>query len=100
MIIDTNTTININFAATGEEEIIQNLSILYSTPKGSVPFDREFGIDWTIIDNPLPVAKSLLIAEYITATKKYEPRVEVVSVDFNSYEDGNILKPKVVVNLV
>ncbi|PKL00073.1 MAG: hypothetical protein CVV56_08135 [Tenericutes bacterium HGW-Tenericutes-1] len=100
MIIDTNANIKIDFGAIGAQEIMQNLSVLYSTPQGSVAFDREFGIDWSILDNPLPIARSLLISEYIIKTKKYEPRAEIVSIDFLNEDDEALLKPKVVIKLV
>lgn len=76
-------------------EIIRNLNVIYSTPKGSVAFDRNFGIDLSILDLPINIAKAKLVAEYIKITKKYENRVKVKEVLF-TYLDGNLI-PKVVI---
>ena len=41
------------------------LNILYRTPVGSVALDRDFGLDWSFLDLPLPDAKARLEAELI-----------------------------------
>lgn len=87
---------NINLNAQGNDEIYQNLQILYTTPAGTVPFDREFGINYDLLDNPTPIAQGRLIVEYIEKTRKYEPRVSVKEVNFETNEDGSII-PKVVI---
>ena len=80
-------------------EIIQNVRTVISTTQFSVPLDRRFGIDGTVIDFPLPVAMARISAEVIRAITEYEPRCRVVSVDFESIvatdaEEGHLL-PKV-----
>lgn len=80
-------------------EIIQNVRTIISTTQFSVPLDRRFGIDGTIIDLPLPVAMARISAEVIRAITEYEPRCRVVSVDFEETittdaEEGR-LTPKV-----
>ena len=45
--IDTS-GVKIIFDAIGSDEILQNLRTLYTTPQGTVPFDRDFGIDFKI----------------------------------------------------
>ena len=80
-------------------EIIQNVRTIISTTQFSVPLDRRFGIDGTVIDLPLPVAMARISAEVIRAITEYEPRCRVVSVDFESTaatdaEEGHLL-PKV-----
>lgn len=83
-------------------EIIQNVRTIISTTQFSVPLDRRFGIDGTVIDLPLPVAMARISAEVIRAITEYEPRCRVVSVDFErteateatDAEEGHLL-PKV-----
>ena len=80
-------------------EIIQNVRTIISTTQFSVPLDRRFGIDGTVIDVPLPVAMARISAEVIRAITEYEPRCRVVSVDFESTvatdaEEGHLI-PKV-----
>ena len=77
------------------QEVIQNVRMIITTPKGTVPLDREFGIDATVVDKPLPVAQAQLARDIVNAVKKYEPRAKVKRVDF---EDGSeaingVLKP-------
>lgn len=90
----------INFGATGNAEIIQNVRMILSTPQYSVPLDREFGIDGTLIDKPLPIAKAKITAAIITAIQKYEPRVKIEKVIFEGIGDEGILKPKVKVVII
>lgn len=73
------------------------LSLLYNTRAGECALDRDFGLDWSIVDLPLPEAKARLAAEIITKTRKYEgDRADVSSVSFLVKEDG-VLVPKVVI---
>jgi phage baseplate assembly protein W len=91
---------NINFAAQGNEEIFQNLMVLYTTIEGTVPFDREFGINIDFIDEPAPIAQGKLIVEYTQKTRRFEPRASVSEVKFGvNPQTGNFI-PKVVINLV
>lgn len=80
-------------------EIIQNVRTIISTTQFSVPLDRRFGIDGTVIDLPLLVAMARISADVIRAITEYEPRCSVVSVDFEETittdaEEGR-LTPKV-----
>jgi phage baseplate assembly protein W len=92
--------IKVNFSVEGIDEIYQNLKTLFSTPVGTVVFDRDLGIDWSILDLPLPQAKAALTIEYIEKVRKYEPRVKVSEVAFIVDGTNGILKPKVVIEVV
>ena len=50
---------NIDFAP-DSEEIHQNLRTILTTARGSVPLDRNFGIDMSVIDLPIPLYKAKL----------------------------------------
>ena len=90
---------NINFEAQGNEDILQNLKVLLTTPIGSVPFDRDFGIDFGIIDNPVPIARGKLIVEYTDKIKRYEPRARIKEVNFIPSVENGTLIPKVVIEI-
>ena len=75
-----NTPKPIKLGLTGIEEIAQNIHLILSTPKGSVPLDRNFGINWDLIDKPFPATIQLLKAEVVKAIETYEPRVKVKEV--------------------
>lgn len=86
-------------ASTAAEDICRCLAILYATPVGSVALDREFGLDWDFVDLPTEVAKAKMAAEIIGKTRKYEPRVLVQEVKWETSNEGE-LKPKVVIQVV
>lgn len=75
--------INLN-EADYTKSILQNVSIILRTIKGSCPMYRDFGIDATLIDRPIPAAKVLLFSQVREAIEEYEPRVRVTSVDFDT----------------
>lgn len=91
---------NVNDASADVSECLKNL---YTTPKGTVPFDRDFGLDWSVLDLPLNIAKGRYSLEVIEATRKYEWRVLVEEVRFeNSLKvalEGKLI-PKVVLRYV
>jgi phage baseplate assembly protein W len=95
----SNVALQINFAAAGADEVIQNVKTIITTPAGTVPFDRDFGIDWSILDLPIQDAKARLTVEYIEKIKKYEPRASIKSVSFVVNEQGQLI-PKVVIDIV
>ena len=90
---------DINFAPASEaEEILQNVRTIITTPKFSVPLDRYFGINCSVVDRPMPVAQAQLASDIITAIREYEPRVVVTGITYEATDDGN-LKPKVQVSI-
>jgi len=97
--IDLNSTeIEINAGATGDEEIYQNIKVIITTAVGTVPFDRDFGIDYSMIDSPTEIAKGFLTVEIIEKVRKYEPRADVKEVLFNVIDEKII--PRIILNLV
>lgn len=81
----------INFApATLAEEVMQNVRMIISTIKYSVPMDREFGIEGAILDRPVNVAKAHLTNEIFRAVRRYEPRAVIESIDFDGDESGRL----------
>jgi len=68
--------------AAAAEEIAQNVRMILTTPKGSVPLDRDFGLDFDVVDRPTPRARALMGVEIVRQVGRYEPRARVVSVDW------------------
>lgn len=64
--------------------VLQNIALILTTRKGTVPFYRDFGLDWSFLDKPLPVAKVMMIARVREAVERWEPRATVVRVDFST----------------
>jgi hypothetical protein len=81
------------------EEVIQNVWFLLSSVEYDIPLNRAFGLNATYIDKPIETAKALLTADLYDKIAEYEPRAEIVSIDFTvDYESGK-LKPKVEVEV-
>lgn len=83
------------------KSILQNVSIILRTIKGTCPMYRGFGIDASAIDRPIPAAKVLLLSQIREAVEEYEPRVRVKSVDFDTREEmQGVLIPIVEVEII
>lgn len=63
--------------------VLQNIAVILSTPKGTVPLYRDFGLDWSFLDKPMPVAKVLMVAPVREAIEQWEPRARVLDVSFS-----------------
>lgn len=64
------------------EEILQNLTMIISTPQFTVPQDRGFGLAQKFVDKPIQVAQTIIVAEVLDAIERLEPRAEVLSVTY------------------
>jgi phage baseplate assembly protein W len=86
--------------ATEAEEVIQNVRTILRTLRNTVPLDRDFGVSGRAIDMPVQIAAAVYEQSVIEAVNTYEPRAEVVRVDFADSEglDG-FLNPVITVNL-
>lgn len=84
----------VNFAATGVEEVLQNVWMILATPMFSASMDRDFA--WNPnVDAPMNVAQARISAGIVAAIQRYEPRAQVVSVSFQGEGINGILKPVV-----
>jgi phage baseplate assembly protein W len=72
-------------------DILQSLNTLFSTPAGTLVFDREYGISLSSVDYPPAVAETMLAAEIAEKVSRYEPRANVDDIIFEDSGDGQIL---------
>ena len=77
-------------------ELDRQLALLLSTQVGTMPLDREFGIQQNYVDKPPEVVKSLYSAEVTIMVPQFIARVLVYQVTWSYGEQGHI-KPKVVI---
>lgn len=77
-------------------ELDRQLSLLLSTREGTMPLDREFGLNMDFADRPPQIAKSLYTAEVTKKVAAYIPAVRVQEITWRRTESGH-LKPKVVI---
>lgn len=77
-------TINLGSIKLNESDpvksVLQNVAIILSTLRGSVPLYRDFGLPMTFLDRPMAAARPVLIAEIKDAISVYEPRANVTNV--------------------
>lgn len=92
---------NVIYGASGVTEVIQNVRTIITTRKGTVPLDREFGIDFSLLDSPFPSARAKLQSEIFQQVKKYESRATIAEISFNNDPSTGKLNPtvKIEVNL-
>ena len=93
----------IDFAPSTElAEIMQNVKTILATEQGTVPLDRNFGLDWSFIDKPLQLAQALMSSQAVQQINKYEPRAKIVSIGFDknalAAQDGKLI-PRVVIGV-
>ncbi len=62
--------------------VLQNIAVILSTQKGTIPLYRDFGLNMVFLDRPMPVAKVMMIAEVREAIERWEPRATVLEVSF------------------
>ena len=79
-------SVNDNSIRLGETDriksILQNVSIVLRTRRGSCPMYREFGLPQEYLHKPTTVARAIMYAEIRDAVEAFEPRCNVVSVNF------------------
>lgn len=73
----------IDFGAIAYKEIFQCVKTILATPLFSAALERLLGVDQTIVDLPIDQAALATVA-VLDALYFWEPRVEVISVDFES----------------
>ena len=80
--------------------VLQNIAVILSTQKGSIPLYRDFGLNMEFLDKPMPVAKVMMIAEVREAIERWEPRATVVGVSFaEDISEPGLLIPTVEVEI-
>ncbi len=62
--------------------VLQNIAMILSTPKGSVPMHRDFGLEMEFLDMPTSQAEVLMVAPVREAVEMWEPRAVVQGVTF------------------
>ena len=84
------------FAGDWLAELDRQLSLLLSAREGTMPLDREFGLNMDFVDRPPEIAKSLYTAEVTKKVAAFIPTVRVQEITWSRAESGQ-LKPKVVI---
>lgn len=75
------------------EEVMQNVRMILGVWRGSVPLDREFGIDADLLDAPIGIAKSRLASDLARQIAECEPRARLKSLTFTGDAADGTLEP-------
>ena len=75
------------------EEVLQNVRMILGVWRGSVPLDREFGIDAEYIDAPIGIVRSRLAADLAQQIKQNEPRARLKELTFAGNAADGTLEP-------
>ncbi|WP_197229875.1 hypothetical protein [Lysinibacillus sphaericus] len=89
---------NIDYGATGVQEVLQNVAFIMSTFKMSCPLDREFAIE-PVIDKPITIVKALHSARVVEAINQFEPRATVEAVEITGEAEQGLVRTKVKVTV-
>lgn len=81
------------------EEILQNVWFLLNTLEYDCPLARGFGLSPKCIDRPMETAKALAVADIFDKVELYEPRAEVMKVEFESDHMNGSVRAKVEVRI-
>jgi phage baseplate assembly protein W len=65
---------NVIYGLTGIQEVMQNVRMILTTRRGTVPLNRDFGISFEFLDSPINITRAKAEQEIFLQIKKYEPR--------------------------
>jgi hypothetical protein len=91
---------DIDFGAVGRNEIFQNIKYIVLTEFFSVPLDREFGMDYSMVDRPMRIAEAILSQEVAMKITLYEPRAQFREINYEENMLAGKLSPTVKVVLL
>ena len=91
---------SIIFGAKGVQEVIQNVKTILTTPKGTQPLDRDFGLSLDFLDSPVLKTRALAEQNCFMALRKYEPRAILKQIKWNGDILSGKLWPEVLIQVV
>ena len=75
----------------GYNALFQSIEIILETERGSQPLEPNLGINLkNYVGQPINSAAPNLIKEIRTQIAKYEPRVTIESIEYETNEDGRL----------
>ena len=79
------------------EDIFNKIKFLLTLIKGTIPMNREIGLESEIVDLPMYEAQNRYTVSAMELIEKFETRVTVDEISFEVYEQTGKMIPKVVV---
>lgn len=86
----------INLAPETEmEDVQQCLSMILNTPRGTVPFMRDFGLSTSYLHRPTRGDENAIAADVADQIEAYEPRIEADDLIFSENQQDGLLNCEV-----
>ena len=79
------------------EDIFNKIKFLLTLINGTIPMNREIGLESEIVDLPMYQAQNRYTVSAMELIEKFETRVIVDEISFEVYEQTGKMIPKVVV---
>jgi len=81
--------------------VIQDVAVVLSTRRGSIPLYRNFGLPMNFLDMPVNMAEPVMVAEVAEAIQEFVPSAELIQV-IPIYDKNNParMKPSVEVRII
>lgn len=79
------------------EDIFNKIMFLLTLIKGTIPMNREIGLESEIVDLPMYEAQNRYTVSAMELIEKFETRVTVDEISFEVHEQTGKMIPKVVV---
>lgn len=76
-------------------DILEKCEFLLTLIKGTIPMNRDIGIDPSIVSQPLYIAQQMYTMSAIETIEKYETRAIVEEVQFETTAGAGNMIPKV-----
>lgn len=80
-------------------EVAQNIQVLLSSCRYDIPLAREMGLNTEYMHKPQPVAETLMYQTISDNIGEYEPRAEILSIDFEEDAESGVINPIVEVEI-
>ena len=90
---------NVTYGLTGIAEVMQNVRLILTTRRGTVPLDRNFGVSFEFLDSPINLTQAKAEQEIFMQIKKYEPRATLKQIEWAADALTGQLSPKVKVEV-
>lgn len=78
------------------QKIQRSAETLLSTVSGTMPMDREFGLNCDFLDYPIDTAANMYALEVAEKVRKYIPEASVLETKFDLDRAAGIIYPTVV----
>lgn len=74
------------------EDLYKQLCNLLSTREGTIPINRDFGLNWNVLSKPIDEAESDFVVELMEKIETFIPELRASEVDFESdAEEGKLI---------